>query len=146
MTPYGWTDWMTALELVSQGAQAVGLDITTDFPDAPVVNTNVGNGNFDLALWPVSGVSASSSWLRFRDILDSRGVPPAGTRAFWDFNRYTNDQVGPLLEQAAAATSDEAFKQYYGKLDSIFRRDIPAIPLMSRPLEFYEYNQTGSDE
>ena len=142
MTPYGWTDWMTALELVSQGAQAVGMDITTDFPDAPVVNTNVGNGSFDLALWPVSGVSASSPWLRFRDILDARGVPAPGTRAFWDFNRYSNDQVGPLLEKAAAATSDEAVKEFYGQLDSIFRKDIPAIPLMYRPLEFYEYNQT----
>ena len=142
MTPYGWTDWMTALELVSQGAQSVGMDITTDFPDAPVVNTNVGNGNFDLALWPVSGVSASSPWLRFRDILDSRGVPDPGTRAFWDFNRYSNDQVGPLLEKAAAATTDEAVKEFYGQLDAIFRKDIPAIPLMYRPLEFYEYNQT----
>jgi peptide/nickel transport system substrate-binding protein len=142
ITPYGWTDWMTALELVSQGAQSVGIDITTDFPDAPVVNTNVGNGDFDLALWPVSGVSASSPWLRFRDILDSRGVPPHGTRAFWDFNRYSNEQVGPLLEKAAAATSDEDLSSYYNQLDSIFRQDIPAIPLMYRPLEFYEFNQS----
>jgi peptide/nickel transport system substrate-binding protein len=142
ITPYGWTDWMTALELVSQGAQSVGIDITTDFPDAPVVNTNVGNGDFDLALWPVSGVSASSPWLRFRDILDNRGVPPVGTRAFWNFNRYSNDQVGPLLEKAAAATSDESVASYYNQLDSIFRQDVPAIPLMYRPLEFYEFNQS----
>ena len=142
ITPYGWTDWMTALELVSQGAQAVGMDISTNFPDAPVVNTSVGNGDFDLALWPVSGVSASSPWLRFRDILDSRGVPAPGTRAFWDFNRYSNDKVGPLLEQAAAATSDEAVKGFYSQLDSIFRQDVPAIPLMYRPLEFFEFNQT----
>src|SRR5690606_22312859 len=35
--PFGWTDWMTALELVAQGAQEVGIDITTEFPEAPVV-------------------------------------------------------------------------------------------------------------
>jgi peptide/nickel transport system substrate-binding protein len=142
ITPYGWTDWMTALELVSQGAKASGLDISTEFPEAPVVNTRVGNADFDLALWPVSGVSASSPWLRFRDFLDSRGVPAAGTRAFWDFNRYSNDQVGPLLEKAAAATSDAEKKEFYGQLDSLFRKDVPVIPLMYRPLEFYEYNQT----
>jgi peptide/nickel transport system substrate-binding protein len=142
ITPYGWTDWMTALELVSQGAQASGIDISTEFPEAPVVNTRVGNADFDLALWPVSGVSASSPWLRFRDFLDIRGVPDAGTRAFWDFNRYSNDEVGPLLEKAAAANSDAEKKEFYGQLDSIFRKDIPVIPLMYRPLEFYEFNQT----
>jgi peptide/nickel transport system substrate-binding protein len=142
ITPYGWTDWMTALELVSQGAQATGMDISTEFPEAPVVNTRVGNADFDLALWPVSGVSASSPWLRFRDLLDNRGVPPAGQRAFWDFNRYSNDHVGDLLQQAAAATTDDAKKEFYGQLDSIFRKDVPVIPLMYRPLEFYEFNQT----
>jgi len=142
ITPYGWTDWMTALELVSQGAKAVGMDISTEFPETPVVNSRVGNADFDLALWPVSGVSASSPWLRFRDFLDIRGVPPAGTRAFWNFNRYSNDKVGPLLEQAAAATDDSQKKEVYGQLDSIFRKDVPVIPLMYRPLEFYEFNQT----
>jgi peptide/nickel transport system substrate-binding protein len=142
ITPYGWTDWMTALELVSQSAQAVGIDITTEFPEAPVVNTRVGQAEFDLALWPVSGVSASSPWLRFRDILDNRGVPPPGTRAFWNFNRYKNDAVGPLLERAAAAATEADQKELYGQLDKIYRQDIPAIPLMYRPLEFYEFNQT----
>lgn len=140
--PYGWTDWMTALELVSQGARSVGIDISTEFPEAPVVNTNVGNAAFDLALWPVSGVSASSPWLRFRDILDARGVPPAGQRAFWDFNRYTSDKVPALLDRTAATTDQAEQTRLYGELDKVYRADIPAIPLMYRPLEFYEFNQT----
>jgi peptide/nickel transport system substrate-binding protein len=142
ITPYGWTDWMTALELVSQGAKAVGLDISTNFPEAPVVNTSVGNGDFDLALWPVSGVSAASPWLRFRDILDNRGVPPVGQRAFWDFDRYSNPEVPALLDSAAAASDESQQKSYFDSIDNVFRTDIPAIPLMYRPLEFYEFNQS----
>src|SRR5690606_3426327 len=88
--PYGWTDWMTALELVAQGAQEVGFDITTEFPEAPVVTTAVQTGNFDLALWSVTGVSAAGPWLRFRDVLDNRNVPEVGQNAFWNFNRYSN--------------------------------------------------------
>ncbi len=29
--PYGWTDWMTALEVVAQSAKEVGIDISTEF-------------------------------------------------------------------------------------------------------------------
>jgi peptide/nickel transport system substrate-binding protein len=142
MCPYGWTDWMTSLELVSQGAKAAGMDITTEFPEAPIVNTRVGNADFDLAMWAVSGVSPASPWLRYRDILDSRGVPAAGQRAFWNFNRYSNPAVGSLLDQAAAATSEADQKRLYGELDKIFMQDVPSIPLMYRPLEFYEFNQS----
>jgi peptide/nickel transport system substrate-binding protein len=141
MCPYGWTDWMTALELVSQGAKAVGMDITTEFPEAPIVNTRVGNGDFDLVMWGVSGVNAASPWLRFRDILDNRGVPPPGQRAFWDFNRYANPQVANLLDQAAAASEADQ-KRLYGELDKLFEQDVPVIPLMYRPLEFYEFNES----
>ena len=142
MCPYGWTDWMTALELVTQGGKAVGMDISTEFPEAPIVNTRVGNGDFDMAMWGVSGVSPASPWLRFRDILDNRGVPPAGQRAFWNFNRYSNQAVPGLLDQAASASNEADQKRLYGELDKIFATDVPAIPLMYRPLEFYEFNQS----
>jgi peptide/nickel transport system substrate-binding protein len=93
-------------------------------------------------MWAVSGVSPASPWLRYRDILDSRGVPAAGQRAFWNFNRYSNPAVGSLLDQAAAATSEADQKRLYGELDKIFMQDVPSIPLMYRPLEFYEFNQS----
>ncbi len=139
--PYGWTDWQTAIELVAQGAREVGFDVKTDFPEAPVVTTRNQAGDFDLALWFVAGISAAGPWRRFRDVLDNRGVPELGKPAFWNFNRYKNDAVGPLLDQAAQA--DEAGQiELYQELDAIFMQDVPAIPLMYRPDEFYEYNET----
>lgn len=139
--PYGWTDWMTALELVAQGAQEVGFDITTEFPEAPNVTTNMQNGDFDLGLWPIAGGGAAAPWLRFRDILDNRGVPEMGQDAFWNFNRYKNEEAEALLDQAATAEGEELVGLYQ-QLDEIFRTDIPAIPLMYRPLEFYEFNES----
>src|SRR5437764_1295137 len=50
-------------------------------------------------MWAISGVSPASPWLRYRDILDNRGVPPARQRAFWNFNRYSNPAVAGLLDQ-----------------------------------------------
>lgn len=140
--PFGWTDWNQALEIVSSSAKAVGIDLRTDFPEFPVANSNMANGTFDLGLWFVAGVGAASPWQRFRDVMDSRDVPDIGKTAFWGYNRYKNPKVGELLDKAAAAESDNELKQYLGELDKIFMTDVPAIPLMYRPLEFFEFNES----
>lgn len=141
-TPYGWTDWNTAIELVAQSANEVGFDVKSDFPEFPVLDVSVRNGDFDLALWFVAGASPSSPWQRFRDILDNRGVLPFGQTAFWNYGRFEHPDVPALLDEVAA-TSDEARKvELYTQLDEIFRENVPAIPLMYRPLEFYEFNES----
>ncbi len=140
--PFGWTDWNQALEIVAANARAVGIDLRTEFPEYPVANQNMANGTFDLGLWFVSGVGPASPWQRFRDVLDGRGVPPVGQTAFWNYNRYSNPKVGELLDKAAAATSEAELKRLYGELDKIFMTDVPVIPLMYRPLEFFQYNET----
>jgi peptide/nickel transport system substrate-binding protein len=141
-TPYGWTDWMTAIDLVSQSAKAVGIDVVSKFPDQPVVNSTVRNGDFDLTLWFVSGATPASPWQRFRDVLDDRGVPDFGQQAFWNYGRFKHPDVPYLLDKAAAATDEATQKELYSQLDKIFIKNIPTIPLMYRPLEFYEYNET----
>lgn len=137
--PYGWTDWNQALEIVASSAQAVGIDIKTNFPEQSVWQTNMQNGNFDLAMNTAAGASAAAPWPRFRDVLDIRGVPEAGQTAFWNYGRYENPEVAKLLDQAAAATPEEQ-AQFYAQLDEIFRTDIPVIPLMYRPQQFYTFS------
>ncbi len=140
--PFGWSDWNQTLEIVATGAKAVGIDIKTDFPEFPVANSNMANGTFDLGMWFVAGVGPASPWQRFRDVMDNRDVPAVGTTAFWNYNRYKNDKVGALLDKAASA-DDAAKKEIFGQLDTIFMTDVPAIPMMYRPLEFFQYNETN---
>ena len=137
--PYGWSDWNQTLEIVASGAQAVGFDIKTNFPEASVWQTDWQNGNFQLAMGWAAGVNAAGPWPRFRDVMDIRGVPKVGETAFWNYGRYSNPKVADLLDKAAVASPDEQ-GQYYTQLDTIFRQDIPIIPLMYRPQQFYTYN------
>jgi len=140
-TPNGWTDWQTAINIVVQNAKAAGFDISEDYPEAPVVTTKVQNGDFDLNLWYIDGVGPASPWARFRDMLDMRGVAPIGQTAFWDYGRFTDPNVADLLDKAAAAPDDATAKTFYDQLDKIFIANVPGIPLMYRPLDFYEFNQ-----
>lgn len=141
--PFGWTDWMTALEIVAESARAVGIDVRTEFPEQPVWNDRLQTGNFDMILnTPAGGYTPAHPWLRFRDVLDIRGVPEMGSIAFRNWNRYENPRVAELLDQAAVATDEAELARIYQELDKIFMQDVPAIPLMYRPWEFFTYNET----
>jgi peptide/nickel transport system substrate-binding protein len=140
-TPNGWTDWQTAINIVVQSAKAVGIELKEDYPDAPVVTTKIQNGDFDLNLWYIAGAGPASPWQRFRDMLDSRGVPDMGKTAFWNYGRFNDPKVAELLDKAGQSADPASVKDVYDQLDKIFMDNVVGIPLMYRPQEFYEYNQ-----
>lgn len=143
ITPTGWTDWNTACEIVAKSAKAAGIGIETSFPQAPQMISAMQNGNFDLCMYSYPGVSPASPWSRFRDAMDNRGVPSPGKAAYRNYGRFSDSAVPGLLDQAGAAKTDEERKKLYAKLDTIFRQNIPCVPLMYRPLEFYEFNTSN---
>ncbi|MGI8869978.1 MAG: ABC transporter substrate-binding protein [Mycobacteriales bacterium] len=139
--PTGWTDWQSALRIVADNAKAVGIGISTKFPQAPQVTQSVQNGDFDLACWGVAGVGPAAPWQRFRDVLDDRGVPAPGKNAFYNYGRFKDSSVQSLLDKAGSSTDDNSLKSALGQLDEIFRQNAPMVPLMYRPLEFFEFNE-----
>lgn len=142
MAVFGWTDWQAAIELVAQSATEAGIEVVTEFPEQPVLYSRRNAGDFDMLIFTHSGATPASPWQRFRDVLDIRGVPEIGEAAFWNYNRFSHPDVPDLLDQAAAATDEETQKQLFSELDRIFLENIPVIPLMYRPLEFYEFNES----
>lgn len=141
ITPTGWTDWNTSCEIIAKSLQAVGIDVSTNFPQAATMISAMQNGNFDLCHYSYTAVNAATPWARFRDLLDDRGVPDIGKTAFQNYSRFKDAAVPALLDEAAAATDDAAKKTALQKLDEIYRKNIPIIPVMYRPKEFYEFNQ-----
>jgi peptide/nickel transport system substrate-binding protein len=143
ITPTGWTDWNTACEIVAKSVKEVGIDISTEFPQAPTMVAKLQNGDFDCAMYSYTGVNPASPWVRFRDALDDRGVPDYGKTAFWNYNRFKDPNVAALLDTAAGAKSDAEAKTAYAELDKIYRANVPVVPLMYRPLQFYEFNASN---
>jgi peptide/nickel transport system substrate-binding protein len=140
--PTGWSDWQQALRIVAANAKEAGIEIRTKFPQAPAVTTAVQAGDFDLALWGVAATSAGTPWQRFRDVLDDRGVAKLGQPAFWNYGRFSDPAVAKLLDQAAAADEAEV-GEIYTELDTLYMKNAPMIPLMYRPLEFFEFNEVN---
>jgi len=143
ITPVGWTDWNTACQVVAKSAKDIGIGIQTQFPQAPTMTSKMQNGDFELCMFSYSGVGAASPWTRFRDAMDDRGVAPMGKTAYYNYNRFSHPAVPALLDAAAAATDDASRKTALSKLDKIYREQVPVVPLMYRPLEFYEFNESN---
>lgn len=141
-TPNGWSDWQAAVNIVAENAKAAGFDIKANFPEANNVTPAVQNGNYDLACWYITAqTDAATPWSRYRDVLDIRGTNPVGSSSFYNYGRFTDSRVAPLLDKAAASTGTdrvEAIKQ----LDKIYRENAPMVPLMYRPIDFYEFTET----
>ncbi len=139
ITPTGWTDWNASCEIIATNLKAIGMDVATNFPQQAETTQAVQGGTFDMCVWYVSGVNPATPWARFKDILSQSEMQPIGTTGFANYERWKNADVEALLTAAAQAADDTAKKAAYDKLDALYRKEIPALPIMYRPDEFYEY-------
>ncbi|MCM3782564.1 ABC transporter substrate-binding protein [Neobacillus mesonae] len=141
--PYGWSDWNAALEIVAQSAKAIGIEIRTQFPEAPVWTNNLQTGKFDIIMnTPAGGVSPSQPWSRARTIMYSKDVAPLGEMAFWNWGRYQNDRADEIIEEIPSVSDEGQLKSLYTELTKIWLTDIPSIPLMYRPWVFDTVNES----
>lgn len=143
ITPTGWTDWNAALEIVAKSLKAIGIDASTNFPQAPQVTEAVNTGTFDMACWFTASAGIASPWTRFNNMLNNQNMVGIGQTAFRNFGRWKNDQVDAMLNRAAQAADDTTRTEVYAELDDLYRKEVPCVPLMYRPDEFWEYNATN---
>ncbi len=143
ITPTGWTDWNASCEIIAKSLKAIGIDCSTNFPQAAETTQAIQGGTFDLAVWYVSGVNPATPWARFKDIMSQSEMQPLGKTTFANYGRWKNSEAEALLTAAAQAVDDAGKKAAYDKLDALYRKEVPACPIMYRPDEFYEYNATN---
>jgi peptide/nickel transport system substrate-binding protein len=141
--PYGWSDWNASLEIVSQSAKAIGIEIRTKFPEQPVWANDRDTGKFDILMnTPAGGISPSQPWRRAHDILYSKGLPARGEMGFWNWGRYSNARADEIIDKIPTVSDMGELKALYTELNKIYLTDIPSVALMYRPWMFYSINQS----
>ena len=137
--PTGWTDWNAALEIVAQSAKAIGIDVSTNFPQAGTWTNDSQTGNFDMLMFSYQGVGISSPWQRAFQMMSSDGYVDIGSKANMNYGRYKNDEADSILAKIPTDTGD-ALKEDWTELNKIYLTDVPAIGLMYRPVVFHTVN------
>lgn len=134
--PDSWTDWTASLEVVASGSKAIGLDITTYFPQAGTYTNDMQNGTFDITMQSYQGAGISTPWMRAYQCMDSHGIPAVGSKANQNYGRYKNPEADKLLDRIPNDTGDQLVKDWT-ELNKIYLTDVPAAGLMYRPADLH---------
>ena len=144
--PNGWSDWQAAIEVVAAAGKAIGIDITTNYPEWSVYQTQVTNWplpnkNFDIFMMWSDGAGPTQPWGRIDHLLNSKY---AQTKSNWNGNwgGYKNPDADALINAIPSETDPAKLKADYTQLVKIYLTDIPSFTLMYRPQSFHTVNES----
>jgi peptide/nickel transport system substrate-binding protein len=143
--PNGWADWQAAIEVVAAAGQAIGIDITTNYPEWSVYQTIVTNWplapGYDIFMMWSDGAGPTQPWGRIRHLISSEF---AHTQNNWNGNwgGYVNPAADALIQAIPGETDPAMLEADYTALTAIYLTDIPSFSLMYRPQSFHTVNET----
>lgn len=127
IVPSGWTDWMESIRVIAEGAQAVGINVVTDFPDYGARTEQLNGGTFDLAIANDAQLS-NTPWTYYDWIFQD---PILDQMTNGNFGRYENQEAFDLVVELDKTPTDDidGMKVVISDLQEIFLTDLPVIPL-----------------
>jgi peptide/nickel transport system substrate-binding protein len=143
--PTGWSDWQATIEMVAAAGKAIGIDITTNYPDAndfekAVTNWPLPTGYEIFMMWSDS-TGPEQPWGRANHFMNSMY---AQTTNNWNGNwgGYKNPAADALLAAIPAETDPAKLKADFTSLVKIYLTDIPSFTAMYRPQLFHTVNES----
>jgi|SRR5271157_468670 len=144
--PNGWSDWQAAIEQVAAAGKAIGIDITTNYPEWSVYQTVFINWplpatGYDIFMFSPGGAGPTMPWGRVDHLMNS---VYAGTKNNWNGNwgDYKNPAADALINEIPTLTDPAKIKADYTALVKIYLTDVPSFTLMYRPQVFHTVNET----
>ncbi|WP_459696891.1 ABC transporter substrate-binding protein [Acidisoma sp. C75] len=122
-----YTDWVAALQVVSQQFKAVGIKLTIENLAGNDYFARLANGNFDLAYAYEAG--GPTPYYEFRQWLYSPATAPIGKAATTNWERYSSKQTDTLIDQYASSTDESQQKAIMSKLQKVLLDEVPLIPV-----------------
>ena len=127
VVPNGWSDWMTAIQVIADSAKQVGIKITPGYPDYGTMTDDRGHGRFDLLLGNDRQWS-NTPWTYYQYVYQ---LPILDNQVNANYERFTDATAWSLTQQLnrTSASNTAAFQSVMTKLETRFMQTLPAIPL-----------------
>ena len=145
LCPTGWSDWQASIEMVAAAGKAIGIDITTNYPDANTFEAAVTNwplpAGYDIFMMWSDGAGPTQPWGRVNHLMNS---VYAQTKNNWNGNwgGYKNPAADALINAIPGETDPAKLKADYTSLVKIYLTDIPSFTVMYRPQSFHTVNES----
>ncbi len=125
--PFGWTDWMEAISVISDSCKAAGINVEDVTPDYGAWNTALQTGTFDMTLNNWAAMS-NTPWTLYNLLFRH---PIQDQMQSGNFGRYDNQTVFDLVDQLAEVQSSDVagMKAVCSQIQTIMMTEVPMIPL-----------------
>jgi peptide/nickel transport system substrate-binding protein len=127
VVPNGWSDWMTAIQVIAASAKNVGIKITPAYPEYGTLVDDRGHARFDLLLGNDRQYS-NTPWTYYQYIYN---LPILDNQTTMNYERFTDPTAFALTQQLnrTPSTDARAYQAVMSKLQTRFLQTLPAIPL-----------------
>lgn len=125
IVPNGWSDWMTAIQIIADSAKDAGIKITPTFPDYNTLVDDRGHGKYDLVINNDQQIG-NTPWTYYNYLFR---LPITDNQTTVNFERYENPTAWALTQKLDKVNDPAAMKQITSQLQGIFLQDLPVIPL-----------------
>jgi len=125
IVPNGWSDWMTAIQIIADSSKAAGIKITPAYPDYNTLVDDRGHGNYDLVINNDQQIG-NTPWTYYNYIFR---LPLSDNQTTVNYERYENPAAWALTQKLDKVNDVASIKKITSQLQEIFLQDLPVIPL-----------------
>ncbi len=123
----GFTDWISAGEIMVQNWKDIGVKVETDMIDAGAFFGSVPMGNYQIALW--FGYSSATPYGQYMNMMGTATVVPWGQFTMVNFAHYGSAKADALLTEFASTNDQAKQVEVAHQLQQVFADEAPVIPL-----------------
>lgn len=141
--PSGWTDYLTALQVIVEDLTKIGIVATIETPSQDAWGAALASGDFDATIrYTDSGATPFDMYSTF---MDGNQLVPVGEQANANFARFDSPEATEALTAYANATDEAARAEALATVQRVFVEQVPVIPVMSNSTigEFTTENWSG---
>jgi len=133
----GWTDWVTADQIISANLKAIGIDAKVNSISFNSYYSALQMGTFDMAIsWTNPG---PTPFYLYDSLLNSTNSAAVGKQANSNWERWMDPTTDKMLAQYATTTDSSLQQQALNGLQQIMVEQLPSIPLVYGAT-WYEYS------
>jgi len=127
----GWSDWVRAVQIVTQNLKQVGIEATLKTYDFSAFFEALQKGTFDMSMGWTNTEPTPFNF--YRDLMGTEFVKPAGEVTARNWHRFGAKEADPLFRQFESASDPAEQKRIIDELQMIFVQQAPVIPLFKNP-------------
>ncbi|WJL97012.1 ABC transporter substrate-binding protein [Microbacterium sp. ET2] len=141
--PSGWTDYLTALQVIGESLAEIGIATTIETPSQDAWQAALAAGDFDGTMrYSDSGPTPYDIYATY---MDGTEVEPVGTDVTGNYGRFDSPDATEALALFRNAADETERAEALATVQRVFVEDIPAIAMIAKATTgmFTTVNFTG---